>query len=155
MRLYPDHPRASYAQYQIAMIYFNQIEGAEKGAGGARKALEEFEKLLRIYPRNPYREVVELRIRKCRNLIAEYEHLVGKFYYKKGSYHAAIGRFLGLIRDFPDYKKIPEALYLTGLSYMKLNKTDEALRYLNELKNRFPQNEFSKKAEGVIASLKQ
>ena len=42
---YPDNQFASYAQYQIAMAYFNQIEGPERGYSGAAKALEEFEKL--------------------------------------------------------------------------------------------------------------
>ncbi len=154
LQLYPDHPQAPYAQYQIALVYFKQIEGPEKGAGGARKALEEFQKLLRLYPRNPYREAVELKIRKCRNLIAEYEFLVGEFYYKKGSYNAAIGRFLGLLKEFPDYKKTPEVLYLTGISYKELNRTEESLRYLKELQKRFPESGFSKKAANVIAKIK-
>ncbi|HEC97743.1 MAG TPA: outer membrane protein assembly factor BamD [Nitrospirae bacterium] len=155
LQLYPDHPRAPYAQYQIALVHFKQIEGPERGAGGARKALEEFQKLLRLYPRNPYREVVELKINKCRNLIAEYEFLVGKFYYKKAAYNAAIGRFLGLLREFPDYKKTPEVLYLTGISYRELNRTDESLQYLNKLTKGFPESEFTKKAEKVMPATTQ
>ncbi|NOY64824.1 MAG: tetratricopeptide repeat protein, partial [Nitrospirae bacterium] len=89
LRLYPDHAQAPYAQYQIALIYYRQIEGPDKGAGGARRALKEFQRLLRDYPRNPYREAVELRIKKCKNLIAAYELMVAKYYYGKGSYHAA------------------------------------------------------------------
>ncbi len=154
LQLYPDHPQAPYAQYQIALVYFRQIESPAKGAGGARKALEEFQKLLRLYPRNPYREAVELKIRECRNLIAEYEFLVGEFYYKKGSYNAAIGRFLGLLKEFPDYRKIPEVLYLTGISYRKLKRTDKSLQYLNELQKRFPDSEFSRKAEKITAEVK-
>ena len=64
---YPDHQYASYAQYQIAMVYFDQIESPERGYGGAAKALEEFEKLKKMFPRNPYREAVDLKIEKCRN----------------------------------------------------------------------------------------
>ncbi len=155
LQLYPDHSQAPYAQYQIALVHFKQIEGPERGAGGARKALEEFQKLLRLYPRNPYREAVELKIRKCRDLIAEYEFLVGKFYYKKEAYNAAIGRFLGLLREFPDYKKIPEVLYLTGISYRELNRTAESLQYLNKVRKRFPDSKFTKKAEKVMAATTQ
>ena len=78
LEAYPDHQYASYAQYQIAMVYFDQIEGSERGYGGAAKALEEFEKLKTLYPRNPYKDVVDLKMEKCRNTIAEYEYLVGK-----------------------------------------------------------------------------
>src|SRR5574340_1295065 len=59
LEIYPDHKNASYAQYQIAMVYFNQIESPERGYGGAAKALEEFEKLKKDFPRNPYKDLIE------------------------------------------------------------------------------------------------
>ncbi len=51
LEIYPDNRYASYAQYQIAMVYFNQIESPERGYGGAARALSEFEKLKRDFPR--------------------------------------------------------------------------------------------------------
>ncbi len=155
LRLYPDHTQAPYAQYQIALIYYKQIEGPDKGAGGARRALKEFQKLLRDYPRNPYREAAELRIKKCKNLIAEYELMVAKYYYDKGSYYAAIGRLSDLLREFPDYKRAPEVLYMTALAYKKLNKSDDAERYLQDIISRYPDSEYSKKAKETLASLKK
>jgi outer membrane protein assembly factor BamD len=147
LRIYPDHPQAPFAQYQIAMIYFQQIEGPDKGAGGARKALQEFQKLLRDYPRNPYRETAKLRIRQCRNLIAEYEFLVGKFYYNKSAYNAAIGRFTEIIRNFPDYRKLPEVMYLMAMAYKNLGKTELAQKYIEELISKFPDSKPAHKAK--------
>ena len=147
LRLYPDHPQAPFAQYQIAMIYFRQIESPDKGAGGARKAMEEFQRLLRDYPRNPFREAAKLKIKQCRDLMAEYEYLVGRFYFKKGSYRAAIGRFRGILKDFPEYRRIPEVLYLIGISYKRLGQQEEADRFLRELLERFPDSKEAKKAE--------
>jgi len=99
LEIYPDHQYASYAQYQVAMVYFNQIESPERGYGGAAKALVEFEKLKKDFPRNPYKELIDLRIEKCRTVMADYEYLVGEFYRKKGSYNAAIERFEGLLNS--------------------------------------------------------
>ncbi|GBE01783.1 outer membrane protein assembly factor BamD precursor [bacterium BMS3Bbin06] len=155
IRLYPDHAQASYAQYKIAMVYYKQIDSPDKGAGGARKALEEFQKLLRKYPRNPYREAVQLRIRKCKNLIADYEMIVGKFYYKKGAYPAAVDRFKGLIENFPGYRGLPEVLYLIGSSYKELGKPGLSRKYLDELVKNYPDSAFAEKAEKVISSLKK
>ncbi len=153
IRLYPDHPQASYAQYKIAMVYFKQIESPKKGAGGARKALREFQKLLRDYPRNPYREAAKLRIKKCRNLIADYEMLVGRYYYRRGSYNAAAGRFSEVIQNFPETKSYPEALYMLGLVYREMGKKDLAKKYLDALVNKFPRNPLSKKAKETLSSL--
>jgi len=155
LEAYPDHQYASYAQYQIAMVYFDQIEGSERGYGGAAKALEEFEKLKKLYPRNPYKDVVDLKIEKCRNTIAEYEYLVGQFYYKKGSYSAALGRFDSLLKKYPDYKGEPEVLFYTAMSYKKLGQKEKASEYLSRLLEKYPNNKLSGSAKKEISSLKK
>lgn len=148
LELYPESTYAPYAQYSIAMAYFRQIEGPERGAGTAQKALNEFLKLEKMYPRHPYGEILPLRIQKCRNIIAEGELLIGKFYYKKGSYKAAIGRFEGIVKNYPDFKNLDETLYLLADSYKNLNMTDRAKQYIQLLKEKFPDSHFAKKAEG-------
>lgn len=144
---YPDNQYASYAQYQIAMAYFNQIEAPDRGAGAAKKALAEFERLKQLYPRNPFREVIDIRIEKARDTIAESEFLVGLFYYKKGSYNAALGRFQGLLRQFPEYKRADETLYLIGMSYKGLKDREKAVEAFKGLIDRFPNSPFSQKAK--------
>lgn len=153
LEAYPDHELASYAQYQIAMVYFNQIESPERGYGGAAKALEEFERLKAMYPRNPYREAVDVKIEKCRNTIAEYEFLVGLFYFKKGSYRAALGRFEGLLAKYPGYQKAPDVLYYVGVSYRHLGMADRASDYLTRFVERYPSHVFAKEAAKELASL--
>jgi outer membrane protein assembly factor BamD len=153
LEMYPDNSYASYAQYQIAMVYFNQIESPERGYGGAQKALQEFEKLKTNFPRNPYREVVDLRIEKCRNTIADYEFLVGEFYMKKGSYNAAIGRYEGLLEKFPDYKKKEYVLLRLGTAYRKLGDREKAKEYLTRLVDKFPTSPLVRDAKKQLASL--
>jgi outer membrane protein assembly factor BamD len=152
---YPDHQYASYAQYQIAMTYFNQIESPERGYGGAAKALEEFEKLKKMFPRNPYKDVVELRIDKCRNTIAEYEYLVGNFYFKKGSYTAALARLEGLLKKYPEFKGEADVFFLIGMSYKNLNDKAKASEYLSRLIEKYPNNKLIHEAKKALSSLKK
>ncbi len=151
---YPDHKYAVYAQYQIASVYFDQIEGPERGYSGAAKALEEFERLKKMYPRNPYREVIDIKIRKCRNIIASYGFLVGEFYYKKGSFKAAINRFEEILRTYPDYQGEAELFFYIGMSYKKLGQKDKALEYLKRLIEKHPNNKLSADAKKEIAKIK-
>lgn len=151
IEMYPEHKYASYAQFQIAMNYFVQIESPERGYGAAARALEEFEKLKRIYPRNPYRELIEIRTGRCRSIIADYEYLVGEFYFKKGSYNAALGRFQGLILRFPDYNKEPGALYYIAVSYKRLGSMDKAGEYLRRLLEKYPDDNFAGQAKKEFA----
>jgi outer membrane protein assembly factor BamD len=153
LEIYPDHRDASYAQYQIAMAYFVQIEGYERGYGAAAKALEEFEKLKRMFPRNPYREAIELRIEKCRNIMADYEFFVAEFYFKKGSYQAALKRFQQLLVKFPDYKKEPTVLFSMAVCHKKLGNKDKALEALNRLQEKYPDDRLTKEAKKEAAAI--
>jgi len=155
LEIYPDHRHASYAQYQIAMVYFNQIEGPERGYGGAAKALEEFEKLKRDFPRNPYKELIEIRIERCRNIIADYEFLVGEFYLKKSSYKAASSRFETVLQKFPDYKKTENVLLDLGICYKNSGEPEKAEMYLNRLIEKYPNSRLVSDAKKELSSLKK
>lgn len=147
IELYPDNRFASYAQYQIAMAYFNQIESPDRGSGAAQKALKEFLLLKERYPRNPFKEAVELRIEKCKNMIADGEFLVGDFYYNKGSFNSAINRLKGLIEKYPDYKRNDEVLLLIGKSYQGLKMKDKAAEFFKMLLEKYPSSRFASEAK--------
>jgi outer membrane protein assembly factor BamD len=154
LKIHSHNRYAPYTQYQLAMTFFKRIRTADVSYSTAKRALEEFEKLLRLYPRNRYVKVVEIRMRTCRNVLADYEFYVGKFYFKKNSYRAAAGRFAGLLKDYPDSKRELEALYLLGLSYKNTGQKDKSREVLTTLVEKFPATDFSKEARAVIASLK-
>lgn len=147
IELYPDNQFASYAQYQIAMAYYSQIESPDRGTGAARNALVEFNRLKQLYPRNPYRDVVELRIEKARNIIADGDYMIGEFYFNKESYQAAIDRLEGLLRKYPDYKREEETLLLIGKSYKALKKNDKAKEIFNKLIEKYPSGKAAKEAK--------
>jgi outer membrane protein assembly factor BamD len=153
LEIYPDHQHASYAQYQVAMVYFGQIESPERGYGGAAKALAEFEKLKRDFPRNPYKDLIDIRIEKCRTVMGDYEYLVGDFYLKKQSYGAAIDRFETLMKKFPDYKKEDNVLLKLGIAYKGIGQKEKAESFLNRLLEKYPNSPLSKEAIKELASL--
>ena len=154
LEMYPDHRHAAYAQYQIAMVYFNQIESPERGYGGAAKALTEFEKLKADFPRNPYKDLIELRIEKCRNTIADNEYMVADFYMKKNTYAAAIERFEGLLKTYPDYKKYERVMLSLGIAYKKSGQKDKSKEVLNRLVEKYPNSPVASEAKKELASLK-
>lgn len=147
--LYPTNQYASYAQYQIAMAFYAQIESPDRGAGTAKRALKEFYKLKELYPRNPYREFVDLRIEKCKTIIADGELMIGEFYFKKNAYEAAVGRFEGLLKEYPNYKRSDEALLLIGRSYMALKNPDKAREALNRLIQKYPDSKAAADARKI------
>lgn len=154
MELYPDNQYVSYAQYQIGMAYFSQIESPDRGSGVAQKALQEFIRLKELYPRNPYREVLELRIEKCKNVIADGELMIGEFYYKKESYNAAINRLEGLLKQFPEYKKGDEVLILLARVYRAAKIDEKAKETFNKLIEKYPSSKFTPEAKKELEKFK-
>lgn len=151
LEFYPAHKYASYAQFQIGMIYFDQIEDAERGQDAARRAIEEFEKLNRIYPRNPYRESLVYYMDKARDTIAEHIFLVANFYFKRKAYGPAINRYLEVLERFPDFKKKEEALYRLSVSYSRTGNRQSAREYLDRLLTEYPDSQFAEEAKKEIA----
>jgi outer membrane protein assembly factor BamD len=150
--IHPYHKYASYAQYKLAMSFFSRIKTVDVSYSWAKRALNEFEKLQRAYPRNPYMNIIDNRIRACLNILAEYEFYVGNFYFKKGSFNAAIGRFDGMLKEYPGSTMVPDALYYKALAYENLGQREEALSHLTALVDKYPATEISIEAQKLIDS---
>jgi len=152
LEFYPAHKYASYAQFQIGIIYFDQIEDAERGQDAARRALEEFEKLNRVYPRNPYRESLVYYMDKARDIVAENIFVVGNFYFQRGVYASAISRYVEVLDRFPDFKKKEEALYRLSVSHARMGDAESARKYLDLLLSEYPDSKFAEEAKKELAS---
>ncbi len=149
---HPYHQYSSYAQYRLAMSFFYRIKTVDISYSWAKNALEEFNKLQRRYPRNPYMEITESRINTCMRILAEYEFYVGKFYFKKGSYESAILRFDALIQNYKNSKKEPDALYYMALSYDNMGQWKKAENVLETLIEKFPTIELSSEARKKMST---
>lgn len=153
--LHTYHSYAPHAQYRLAMAYFKRIKKVDTGYSMAKKALKEFEKLRTLYPRNPYMDLTDRRIRKCKEILAEHELYVGEFYMKKGSHRAAIDRFAVVLENYPGSKTESEALYYIALSYRDMGEKEKARTALTTLIDRFPDVLLSEKAREVLAALEE
>lgn len=148
----PYHKYSPYVQYKIAMSYFDRIKTVDVSYSWARKALGEFRKLQEHYPRNPYMDTIDNRIKTCNRYLAEYEFYVGNFYFKKASFKAAAQRFDSMLQEYPDSKKEPEALYYLGRSYKNMGDKEKAMFALSALIDKFPATRLSAEAKDMIDS---
>lgn len=152
INFHPVHRDASYAQYQIGMCSYQEITTIDRDPALTRTALKEFQALLTKYPRSPYEEEAKKYIAICRDKLAEYELYVGRFYHKKGSYLAAVGRFEKLLKDYPGSTAEKDALYYAGLSYQELGEKAKAISDFETLAAKYPA--MAKEAHSIIAKLK-
>ena len=138
LNFHPVHRDAVYAQYQIALCSFKQLTTIDRDPTPTRTALQEFQTLLRKYPRSVFEELAEKNVSVCLDRLSEYELYVGRFYHKKGAYKAAAGRLDGLLLAYPGSSAEKDALYYDGLSYLELNERDRARAVFETLMNKYP-----------------
>jgi len=152
--LYPTHAEADTAQFHIAMSAFQRMKSVDRDQTITQEALQEFQRLVQSYPRSPLLEQAKQKLAACRERLASAEFYVGRFYYKKGAYTAAAGRFDGLLRAYPEVSFADEALFLLGDTYTRNEKPQEATAAFDELLKRYPQSPYASNAKARLASLR-
>jgi outer membrane protein assembly factor BamD len=114
---FPNMPEAAEAQLKLANIHYQQMEKADRDPTHAMRAQDEYRQLIMQYPDSKLVPEAKQRLLQVQEVIAEREFGVGRFYYLRQSYPAAIARLESLVDEYPLYSKADEALYLLGQSY--------------------------------------
>jgi len=108
--LHPLNEAIPYVVYQIGRCYYEQITTIDRDQSAARKAMETFERLQKQFPDHQYSKRAGEHIHTCLKSLAGHELYVGKYYFKKKNYKAALNRFKNVIYEFPDVGIHKEAL---------------------------------------------
>ncbi|HXW91994.1 MAG TPA: outer membrane protein assembly factor BamD [Terriglobales bacterium] len=114
---FPNVPEAAEAQLKIANIHYQEMEKPDRDYTHAMRAEEEYRQLIQQYPDSKLVPEAKEKLREVQEDIAEREYEIGRFYYLRESYPAAIARLRSLADKYPLYSKADEALYLLGQSY--------------------------------------
>jgi outer membrane protein assembly factor BamD len=114
---FPNMPEAAEAQLKIANIHYQQMEKPDRDFTHAMRAEQEYRNLIVQFPESKLVPEAKLRLLEVQELLADREYGIGRFYYLRPSYPAAIARLRSLVDRYPLYSKADEALYLLGQSY--------------------------------------
>ena len=154
LELYPAHAEAANAQYYVAMSAFQRLKTIDRDQTLTWEAVQELQRLLQTYPRSPFAEEAKQKLAACRERLATAELYVGRFYYRKGAYPAAIGRFAQLLRTYPEATFADEVFFLLGDAYARNENRQEAASVFDELVKRYPQSRYASNARARLTALR-
>jgi len=123
---YPAEEDAAYAQYLLALSYYDQIDDVGRDQGLTFQALQALRVVIEQYPDSEYARSAMLKFDLAFDHLAAKEMEIGRYYLKRGHYTAAINRFRVVVEDFQTTTHTPEALHRLVESYLSLGLTDEA-----------------------------
>src|SRR6202167_2894177 len=114
---FPNMPEAAEAQLKVANIHYQEMEKADRDFTHAMRAEEEYRALIQEYPESKLVPLAKQRLREVQEVLADREFGIGRFYFLRNSFPAAIGRLQTLVERYPLYSGADQALFLIGQSY--------------------------------------
>jgi outer membrane protein assembly factor BamD len=114
---FPNMPEAAEAQLKVANIHYEEMEKPDRDYTHAMRAEEEYRALIQDYPDSKLVPRAKQRLREVQEVLAEREFVIGRFYYLRLAYPAAIARLKTLVDRYPLYSGADQALFLLGQSY--------------------------------------
>lgn len=125
---FPNMPEAAEAQLKIANIHFRQMEKPDRDFTHAKRAEEEYRQLILQYPDSKLVPIARERLLQVQEVLAEREFRIGRFYYLRESWPAAIARLKSLADTYPLYSNADDSLYLLGNAYERQVETIRAVK---------------------------
>ena len=114
---FPNMPEAAEAQLKVANIHYRQMEKPDRDYTHARRAEDEYRQLILQFPDSKLVPQAEQRLREVQEVLAEREFRIGRFYYMRESWMAAIARLKTVADSYPLYSNADESLYMIGSAY--------------------------------------
>ena len=123
---FPAAEDAAYAQYILALSYYDQIFEVGRDQNLTVKALQELRLLIERYPDSKYAKESAEKFDLAFSFLAAKEMEVGRYYLQRGYYTSAANRFRKVVQEFRTTEQTPEALYRLMECYLSLGLRGEA-----------------------------
>lgn len=149
---YPGSDFADYALFQIANVSFKQLEKPDRDQTRTREAVTKYREMIQAYPKSSYRADADAKLLKALDRLAQHEHVVARYYIKRGDRSAAVLRLNALVQDYPNYRHRDEVFYDLGSSLDALGRKGEARLYYERVISEFPKSDLAGKAREKLQS---
>ena len=126
IQLHPGNKDVAYAQYLVAISYYEQITDVGRDQKITQRALSALQSIVDQYPETEYARDARLKIDLARDHLAGKEMEIGRYYLKRRQYTAAINRFRIVIEGYQTTSHVPEALHRLTEAYLALGVAEEA-----------------------------
>jgi len=148
LSIHPGNKDAPYANYLIALNYYEQIPDVTRDQASTRQARDALGELVRRYPDTRYAADARLKMDLVYDHLAAKEMDIGRFYQRRHLWIASVIRFTPVAFS-PEYCRTsqnPEALMRLTESYLALGIPEEALKSAAVLGYNHPESKWYKRA---------
>jgi len=152
-RVYPNHKNTDYVEYMLALSYYEQIVDEKKDLQSINNAKNSFLNIIKKYPDTDYAEDALFKIDLINDILAAKEIYIGRYYFDKKKWIAAINRFREVVDNYDTTIYIEEALHrLVEIHYI-IGLENEAKKYASLLAYNYQSSEWYAKTYSIFDKL--
>ena len=138
LTIHPGSDEAPYAQYLVAMSYYQQVPDVFLDQTVTQEAFDAFNELIRRYPESRYAADARLKIDLLNDHLGGKDMDIGRYYERAGQWLAATYHFRNVVENYPTTSHAPEALERLVECYLALGIPDEAWKTAAVLGKNYP-----------------
>ena len=163
IQTYPKDENIGYANYLLAMSFYEQIVDEKKDLRSILEARDQFIIVIKNYPSSEFAVDAKFKIDLINEILAAKEMYIGRYYVNKTKWIPALNRFKTVVNEYDTTIYAEEALHrLVEINY-RLGLVDESKKYANMLGYNYQSSDwyrntykvFNKDYRSGIAELKK
>lgn len=133
---YPNDPDRDYALLMLGQTFSRRHKRPDRDLGPLLESLDAYQQLVSLYPDSPHVAEARTRLVEIREVLAEHEWLVARFYARNRAWRGALWRLEYLQENYPDYSKMDQVDELVARANEEIEKREAALKELLERSKR-------------------
>jgi len=150
IKKYPKDERISYANFLLAMCYYQSIADEKKDLEPLLKAKEKFEFIMKVYPDTDYATDARFKLDLIIDQLAAKEMSIARYYMKTEKWIPALNRLKVVINKYDQTIFVEEALHRLVEVYYRLGLLEEAKQAASILGYNYQSGEWYKKSYKVF-----
>jgi outer membrane protein assembly factor BamD len=135
---FPFLDEAAYAQMQVGMAHYKQMEKPDRDRDQALESEGAFQTFLQKYPSSPLYKDAQQRLRDVQEVLADGEFRVAEFYYLRKADRASVARLTELVNRYPLYSQADRANWMLASVYDRTEHADIAAQYYARIVKDYP-----------------
>jgi outer membrane protein assembly factor BamD len=153
LTFFPTHPLADRVALKVAESNMRQVGRPDNDPTQAYKAEQRLKFMLQQYPNTPLKDLAQERLNQIQDNLGLHNLWVGNFYYSRAVDQQRTGlkgaefRYQEILKKYPNFSYMDEALFKLAFLYQTEEETDEAAKLYQRLVRDYPNSEYAAKAK--------
>jgi outer membrane protein assembly factor BamD len=129
IKKYPKDERVGYANFLLAMCYYQSIVDEKKDLEPLIKARAQFIYVVKNFPNTDFALDAKFKLDLIKEILASKEMYLGSYYTQKKKWISAINRYKNVINEYETTIYVEEALHRLVELHYKIGLENEAKKY--------------------------